>query len=85
MFGQVDARQSDLDEAVQLQEALLLLVFQNFRDILCEGHAEIAASAAEPAEDDDSEMPSTGLPLPCCMRHGVISLPAGASHLLSDQ
>ncbi|EIE25257.1 ARM repeat-containing protein [Coccomyxa subellipsoidea C-169] len=58
--AQVEGRQADLDEAVQLQEALLLQVFTNFRDILLEGHAELGASAAEPASGEEPDPSAIG-------------------------
>lgn len=59
----MEGRQADLDEAVQLQEALLLQVFTNFRDILLEGHAELGASAAEPASGEEPDPSAIGLPI----------------------
>lgn len=65
LFWQVDGRQADLDEAVHLQEALLLQVFTCFRDILCEGHAGLGASEvpSEAVHADGSEPPATGVPM----------------------
>lgn len=58
----MDERQGDLDEAVQLQEALLLLVFTKFRDILCEGHAELGSAADPTADDSNPDAQQLGMP-----------------------
>ncbi len=67
----MDERQGALDEAVQLQEALLLLVFTKFRDILCEGHAELGSVSAQPTDDNNPDVQETGMPTGhvCCCGH----------------
>ncbi|CAL8461756.1 g1287 [Coccomyxa elongata] len=59
--AQVDERQGALDEAVQLQEALLLLVFTKFRDILCEGHAELGSISAQPTDNNNPDAQEAGV------------------------
>lgn len=60
---QVDAREADLVEATRQQQDLLLMVFTKFRDILRDGHAEIAAfPTANGQQEGDQD--SAGSPTP---------------------